>query len=86
MALRFLGTTSDDGDCPTLYEIDGTNEILVQGDRETDPEHLAHLRDVKPSETFVHIPRGLLIRFAQAGEEMRNLAAEFQMFLTSTVG
>lgn len=37
MALRFLGTTSDDGDCPTLYEIDGTDEILVQGDRETTP-------------------------------------------------
>ncbi len=29
MALRFIGTTSDDGDCPTLYEIEGTGEILV---------------------------------------------------------
>src|SRR4051794_27878074 len=45
MTLRFLGTTSDGGDCPTLYEIEGTAEILVQGDRETDPEHLAQLRD-----------------------------------------
>ncbi|MGN2360566.1 DUF6879 family protein [Streptomyces luridiscabiei] len=62
--LRFLGTTSDDGDCPTLYEVEGTTDILVQGDRVTDPEQLAQLRDVKDSETFVLVPRDLLIRFA----------------------
>lgn len=64
MTLRFLGTTSDDGDCPTLYDIEGTDEILVQGERETAPEHLAQLRDVKESETFVRVPRSLLIRYA----------------------
>ncbi|MER6160876.1 DUF6879 family protein [Streptomyces sp. NPDC001868] len=68
MTLRFLGTTSDDGDCPTLYEIDGTDEILVQGDRETDPAHLVQLRDVKPSETFVRVPRALLTRYAPRTE------------------
>ncbi|OII69963.1 MULTISPECIES: DUF6879 family protein [unclassified Streptomyces] len=68
MALRFIGTTSDDGDCPTLYEIEGTDEILVQGERETDPEHLATLRDVKPSETFVRVPRSLLTRYAPRAE------------------
>ncbi|MEV0982169.1 DUF6879 family protein [Streptomyces sp. NPDC049915] len=71
MALRFLGTTSDDGDCPTLYEIDGTDEILVQGDRVTDPEHLVQLRDVKPSETFVRVPRDLLIRFAPSARAVK---------------
>lgn len=64
MTLRFIGTTSDDGDCPTLYEIPETDEILVQGDRETEPEHLVQLRDVKPSETFVRVPRSLLTRYA----------------------
>ncbi|MFF1687189.1 DUF6879 family protein [Streptomyces sp. NPDC058254] len=64
MTLRFIGTTSDEGDCPTLYDIPETDEILVQGDRETDPEHLAQLRDVKPSETFVRVPRSLLTRYA----------------------
>ncbi|WP_089105492.1 DUF6879 family protein [Streptomyces hyaluromycini] len=68
MTLRFLGTTSDGGDCPTLYEIEGTDEILVQGDRETDPAHLVQLRDVKPSETFVRVPRDLLTRFAPRHE------------------
>ncbi|MBG0853611.1 hypothetical protein I2W78_17600 [Streptomyces spinoverrucosus] len=64
MALRLIGTTSDEGDCPTLYEIEGTDEILVQGERETDPQHLVQLRDVKPSETFVRVPRSLLARYA----------------------
>ncbi|WP_405583236.1 DUF6879 family protein [Streptomyces sp. NBC_01092] len=75
MTLRFLGTTSDDGDCPTLYEIEGTDEILVQGERETDPEHLAQLRDVKDSETFVRVPRSLLTRYAP-----RSDAPELQPF------
>lgn len=75
MTLRFRGTTSDDGDCPTLYDIEGTDEILVQGERETDPEHLAQLRDVKASETFVRVPRSLLTRYAP-----RNEAPELQPF------
>jgi hypothetical protein len=64
MALRFIGTTSEEGDCPTLYDIPETDEILVQGDIETDPEHLVQLRDVKPSESFVRVPRSLLTRYA----------------------
>ncbi|MGM0347589.1 DUF6879 family protein [Streptomyces sp. Adlamb9] len=75
MALRFIGTTSDEGDCPTLYEIEGTDEILVQGDREADPRHLARLRDVKPTETFVRVPRSLLVRYAP-----RNQAPELRPF------
>ncbi|WP_381562916.1 DUF6879 family protein [Streptomyces eurythermus] len=75
MTLRFIGTTSDEGDCPTLYEIEGTDEVLVQGDRETDPEHLVQLRDVKPSETFVRVPRSLLARYAP-----RTPAPELQPF------
>lgn len=75
MTLRFIGTTSDDGDCPTLYDIEGTDEILVQGERETDPQHLAQLRDVKSSETFVRVPRSLLARYAP-----RDAAPELQPF------
>lgn len=68
MTLRFLGTTSSEGDCPTLYEVEGTSNVLVQGDRVTDPGHLAELRDVKDSETFVIVPRDLLTRFAPTVE------------------
>ncbi|NRQ40067.1 hypothetical protein HII36_50825 [Nonomuraea sp. NN258] len=63
MKLRFLGSTSDDGQCPTLYETDrGT--YVVQGDVVTDPEALADLRNILPGETFVEIPKDLL-RFAE---------------------
>jgi hypothetical protein len=63
MKLRFLGTTSKDGDCPTLYATDrGT--YVVQGYEVTDPEALAQLRDVLPGESFVEIPRELL-KFAE---------------------
>ncbi|MFE9043126.1 DUF6879 family protein [Streptomyces sp. NPDC007818] len=68
MPLRFLGTTSEDGDCPTLYEVESTGDILVQGERVTNPAQLAALRDVKESETFVTVPRELLTRFAPRAE------------------
>ncbi|MFK0137830.1 DUF6879 family protein [Streptomyces murinus] len=82
MALRFIGTTSDEGDCPTLYEIEGTDEILVQGDREADPRHLARLRDVKPSETFVRVPRSLLARYTprSPAPELRPFSAISHLF------
>ncbi|MFE2561406.1 DUF6879 family protein [Streptomyces sp. NPDC059352] len=67
-ALRFIGTNSRDGDCPTLYEVEGTDQILVQGDRVTAPEQLAELRHVKEHETFVTVPRELLVRFAPRAE------------------
>ncbi|MFF4983837.1 helix-turn-helix domain-containing protein [Streptomyces sp. NPDC001046] len=38
----------------------GTDEVLVQGDRETDPKHLVQPRDVEPFETFVRVRRSLL--------------------------
>lgn len=62
--LKMLGTTSEDNDCPTLYEDLDTGEIIVQGDKVTDPDDLAQLANVKERETFVVIPRELLVRFA----------------------
>ncbi|MFF5564813.1 hypothetical protein ACFY7Z_01370 [Streptomyces sp. NPDC012623] len=64
MTLKFIGTTSDHGNCPTLYEVEDTDKIVVQGERLTDPDDLAQVRDVKDSETFVVVPRALLTRFA----------------------
>ncbi|MCX5056800.1 MULTISPECIES: DUF6879 family protein [unclassified Streptomyces] len=82
MTLRFIGTTSDDGDCPTLYDIEETDEILVQGERETDPEHLTQLRDVKESETFVRVPRSLLTRYAPRSDtpELQPFASISHLF------
>ncbi|MFF3920550.1 hypothetical protein ACFYZB_45590 [Streptomyces sp. NPDC001852] len=69
MTLRFIGTTSEHGNCPTLYEVVETGDLVVQGDRLTASEHLAQLRDVKDSETFVVVPRELLARFAPRDAE-----------------
>jgi hypothetical protein len=63
MKLRFIGSTSDDGNCPTLYETDD-GRIVVQGDVLADAEALGQLRDVLPGESFVVVPRDLLTRFA----------------------
>ena len=62
--LRMLGTTSDDGKCPTLYEDAASGDIVVQGYTVTDPDDLAQLQNVLDGESFVRIPRELLTRFA----------------------
>jgi hypothetical protein len=64
MRLRFIGSNSPSGSCPTLYATDrGT--YIVQGATLTDPEALADLRDVLPGETVVEIPAELLKFFTQ---------------------
>ncbi len=64
MRMRFLGSTSEAGACPTLYETDrGT--IVVQGLQVTDAEALADLRDLLDGETAVEVPRELLTEIAR---------------------
>lgn len=63
MKLNFVGSTSDSGQCPTLYETEA-GDWVVQGYELTDEEALAQLRDVLPGEKFVVVPRELLTRFA----------------------
>ncbi|MEY9845016.1 hypothetical protein [Streptacidiphilus sp. MAP5-3] len=63
MKLKFLGTSSEDGNCPTLYETP-TGDIVVQGYELTDEEALTQLRDVLPGENFVVVPRELLTKHA----------------------
>ncbi|KOG89245.1 hypothetical protein ADK38_15390 [Streptomyces varsoviensis] len=58
-----IGTTSEEGKCPTLYEDLDSGEILVQGVAVTDPEDVKQLKDVAPHEGFVVVPRELLVRF-----------------------
>ncbi|MET9497686.1 hypothetical protein [Streptomyces sp. NPDC006552] len=61
--LRMLGTTSDDGKCPTLYEDLDTGDVLVQGP-EASAEDIAQMTNPLSGETLVVIPRELLTRFA----------------------
>ncbi|MBT2229785.1 hypothetical protein KLK06_28435 [Nonomuraea sp. NEAU-A123] len=58
MRLRFVGSTSNQGGCPTLYETDrGT--IVVQGLQVMHPTTLADARDILDGEAFVEVPREL---------------------------
>ncbi|MGW3346809.1 hypothetical protein ACWDA3_26150 [Nonomuraea rubra] len=65
MKLRFLGSDSDGGTCPTVFATDrGT--FVIQGDRVTDPEALAELaaRGLPAHETVIEVKPELL-RFAR---------------------
>ncbi len=61
MRLRFLGTNSEQGTCPAVYETDrGT--FAVQGTLVVDPEALADCVNRGSDEVVVEIPREL-VRF-----------------------
>jgi hypothetical protein len=80
MRLRFLGSTSEAGACPSLYETDrGT--IVVQGLTLTDPEAKADLRHVLHGESAVEVPRELLIEIARkvlSGPELDRCVADHE--------
>lgn len=58
--IRVVGSGSGNDGCPTLYEIDGSGQYLVQGDTVTDPGELHQLANVTPGESAVVVPRELL--------------------------
>ncbi|NRQ40243.1 hypothetical protein HII36_51745 [Nonomuraea sp. NN258] len=58
MELRFVGSTSSSGGCPTIYETDrGT--LVIQGMQVVDLDTLAQARDVLTGEAFVEVPKEL---------------------------
>ena len=59
MRLRFLGTNSEQGTCPAVYETDrGT--FAVQGILVTDPEALGDCVNRGDNEVVVEIPKALV--------------------------
>jgi hypothetical protein len=61
MRLRFLGTNSEQGTCPAVYETDqGT--LAVQGRLVVDAEALGDSVNLGPDEVIIEIPREL-VRF-----------------------
>jgi hypothetical protein len=60
--LRFVGTNSEQGTCPAVYETDhGT--LAVQGRLISDPEALADCVHRGPDEAVVEIPYELVKHF-----------------------
>ncbi|WP_253829086.1 hypothetical protein [Prauserella aidingensis] len=73
MKVRFLGTSSDEGNCPTVYETN-RDTFLVQGNIVTDPEALDELRrhnnGIPDWETVVEIPKELVRHFPQEARQV----------------
>jgi hypothetical protein len=64
MHLRFLGTNSEQGTCPAVYETDrGT--FVVQGKIVTDSTALGEAVNLADDEMLVEIPRDLVRFFSQ---------------------
>ncbi|MER7581994.1 DUF6879 family protein [Kitasatospora sp. NPDC097691] len=78
--LRYIGSNSGLNGCPTLYEDVRTGEVLVQGDVVTDPAELAQLRNVKPSEGAVAVPRVLLADFAPRDVNRKRVLIDYEQF------
>ncbi|WP_367134833.1 MULTISPECIES: hypothetical protein [Streptomyces] len=64
LRVRLIGTTSDDGKCPTLYEDLDTGDIIVQGYTVTETHKTKEFENILDGESFVRVPRELLTRFA----------------------
>ncbi|MFG3226008.1 DUF6879 family protein [Kitasatospora sp. NPDC048194] len=78
--LRYIGSNSGHNGCPTLYEDAETGEVLVQGEVATDPDDLAQLRNVKPGEGAVIVPRVLLADFAPRDLDREPVLISFEEF------
>jgi hypothetical protein len=57
-----------------------TGEVLVQGNAVTDPGDVAQLRNVKPGEGFVIVPRVLLADFAPRDGDREPVLISFEEF------
>ncbi|WP_431771161.1 DUF6879 family protein [Streptomyces cucumeris] len=61
--LRFNGTGSHNGACPTVHEDLDSGEIVIQGTPLTDPEDIAQLQHLGEGEVPIVVPRELLVDF-----------------------
>lgn len=61
--LRFNGTGSGEGGCPSVHEDLDSREIIVHGPALTDPEDIAQLQHLGEGEVPIVVPRELLVDF-----------------------
>lgn len=59
--LRFNGTGSGEGGCPSVHEDTDSGEIIVHGPPLTDPEEIAQLRHLGEGEVPIVVPRELIV-------------------------
>lgn len=61
--LRFNGTGSGEGGCPSVHEDVNNGEVIIHGPPLTDPADIAQLRHLSPGEVPIVVPRELLVDF-----------------------
>ncbi|MFI5807179.1 DUF6879 family protein [Streptomyces sp. NPDC051561] len=61
--LRFNGTGSGEGGCPSVHEDLDTGEIIVHGPPLSEPDDVAQLRHLGEGEVAVVVPREVLVDF-----------------------
>jgi hypothetical protein len=61
--LRFNGTGSGEGGCPSIHEDLDSREIIVHGPPLTEPEDIAQLQHLGDGEVPIVVPRELLVDF-----------------------
>ncbi|MFJ3162126.1 DUF6879 family protein [Streptomyces kanasensis] len=71
--LRFNGTDSLGGGCPSIHEDVDSGEIIVHGPPLTDPEDIARLRHLSEGEVPIVVPRDLLVDFGPKGDRTRHI-------------
>ncbi|MCF1599147.1 DUF6879 family protein [Streptomyces muensis] len=73
--LRFNGTGSDVGGCPSLHEDLDSGEIIVHGPPLTDGGDVAQLQHLTDGEVAVVVPRELLVDWApkEANRQVRTI-------------
>ncbi|WP_030734654.1 DUF6879 family protein [Streptomyces sp. NRRL S-31] len=59
--LRFNGTGSSGGGCPSVHEDLDTGEVIVHGPPLADPEDVAQLEHLSEGEVAIVVPRDLLV-------------------------
>jgi hypothetical protein len=85
--LRFNGTGSGGGGCPSVHEDLDTGEVIVHGPPLTDPDDVAQLQHLDEGEVAIVVPRNTLTDFGprdetprliDAGDEFDRLFATFK--------
>lgn len=62
--IRFNGTGSGGGGCPSVHEDLDSGEVIVHGPPLTDPEDISQLQHLNTGEVPIVVPRELLVDFA----------------------
>ncbi|MEK8172672.1 DUF6879 family protein [Streptomyces sp. M19] len=78
--LRFNGTGSDDGGCPSVHEDVDTGEVIVHGPQLTDSEDIAQLQHLSEGEVAIVVPRHVLVDWVPKGTDREAKIIDLEEF------